>query len=88
MTKAAVKEAMSTLGLSRAAVYSLARRYRQRPQTSSLLPLRSGRQTHSHFLRPEREELLEMTIRQFYLTPQRPSLAALFKEVRLRFAQH
>jgi len=79
---------MSTLGLSRAAVYSLARRYRQRPQTSSLFPLRGGRQTHSHFLQPEREELLETTIRQFYLTPQRPSLAALFKEVRLRFAQH
>ncbi len=86
--RAAVDEAMVTLDLSRSVVYELVRRYRRRPQTSSLLPLKSGRHTHAHFLGPDREELLAVTIRQFYLTPQRPPLAALFQEVRLRFAQH
>ena len=49
-TKSAVEAATITLGLGRSVVYDLVRRYRRRPQTSSLLPLRSGRETRSHFL--------------------------------------
>jgi putative transposase len=88
VTAKAAEEAASTLGISRTLVYDLIRRFKQRPQTSSLLPFKRGRSTHSRFLTPEREALLAAVIREFYLKPERPSLAALFQEVRQRFAEN
>jgi putative transposase len=85
-TAEAVTRVVKRLRLSRSLVYRLIKRYRQRPQTSSLLPFKRGRARNSLFLDGAREELLETTIREFYLTPERPSLAALFREVRMRFA--
>jgi hypothetical protein len=48
--------------------------YRRRPQTSSLLPWKRGRSSSVPTLAPEREELLQSCIREFYLTPERLSL--------------
>ena len=38
-------------------------------------------------LEPEREELLQVCLREFYLTSQRPSIGALAREVRRRFSE-
>jgi putative transposase len=85
LSAAAVDEAVSRLGMSRSVFYDLVRRYRRRPQTSSLLPWKRGRSSSVATLAPEREKLLQSCIREFYLTPERPSMAALAQEVRRRF---
>jgi putative transposase len=75
------------LGLSRSVLYELLQRYRRRPQTSSLLPWKRGRTPNDSLLGDEREALLNTCIDEFYLRPERPSLAALHLEVRRRFAE-
>ena len=82
-----VKEAALELGLGRSVVYDLLKRYRQRSQTSSLLPGRRGREPKVSVLRQDREQLLSTCIQEFYLKPERPRLAALVLEVRRRFAE-
>jgi putative transposase len=81
-----VEEAARHLGVVRSVLYKLMRRYRQRPQTSSLLPFKRGRDTHTNVLDKPRELLLDSCIREFYLRPERPSFAALVQEVRRQFA--
>ena len=87
LTGADVINAAQQLKLSRATLYHLIGRYRQRPQTSSLLPWKRGRDSYTQFLNREREELINACIQDFYLTPQRPSVAALLRELRRRFAE-
>jgi putative transposase len=82
-----VAEAADQLGLSRTILYKLLQRYRRRPQTSSLLPWKRGRKPVDSLLGEEREALLNTCIDEFYLQPERPSLAALQLEVRRRFTQ-
>src|ERR1700722_18512098 len=82
-----VAKAADQLGLSRTILYKLLQRYRRRPQTSSLLPWKRGRKPAEFLLGEEREALLNTCIDQFYLQPERPSLAALQLEVRRRFTQ-
>ena len=67
LTKERLQEAMLALGLCRSLLYKLLHRYRQRPQTSSLLPWKRGRCADVRLLAPEREELLQSCIREFYL---------------------
>ena len=43
LTNVRLPEAMLRLGVSRSALYKLVQRYRDRPQTSSLLPWNRGR---------------------------------------------
>jgi len=74
-------------GLKPSVLYDLVRRYKRRPQVSSLLPWKRGRSTDTHFLDPSREELLKACIDEFYLTPERPSMAALLQEVKRRFSE-
>ena len=81
-----INEATRQLRLSRTVFYDLLRRYKQRPQTSSLLPLKRGREIKATFLDRPREELLNSCIQDFYLRMERPTLAALVREVRLRFS--
>ena len=81
-----IEEATRQLRLSRTVFYDLLRRYKQRPQTSSLLPRKRGREFKATFLDRRREELLNSCIQEFYLKMERPSLAALVREVRLRFS--
>ena len=87
LTTTDIEDAVTRLQLSRSVLYELVRRYRRRPQTSSLLPCKRGRETSVRVLPAEREELLQSCIREFYLTPERPSLAALGREVKRRFAE-
>jgi len=76
LSTAAIQDAIGRLGLSRSVLYDLVRRYRRRPQTSSLLPWKRGRGLSVHVLAQEREELLQVGIREFYLPraafPRRP----------------
>jgi putative transposase len=71
--------------LSRSILYKLLQRYRQRPQTSSLLPWKRGRKPDEPLLDDECEALLNTCIDEFYLQLERPSFAALHLEVRRRF---
>jgi putative transposase len=82
-----VEEAALELGLGRSVVYDLLKRYRLRPQTSSLLPGKRGREPKLPILRQDREQLLGTCIQEFYLKPERPRLAALMLEVQRRFAE-
>ena len=82
-----IADAASELGLSRSVLYELLQRYRRRPQTSSLLPWKRGRKPNESLLSKERETLLKRSIDEFYLRPERPSLAALHLEVRRRFSE-
>ncbi len=72
-----VAEAALQLGLSRSVLYELLQPYRRRPQTSSLLPWKRGRKPNGFLLSEEREALLTTCIDEFYLRPERPSIAAL-----------
>ncbi len=82
LSSADVDDAMSRLDMSRSVLYKLIQRYKQRPQTSSLLPRKRGRGNNVTLLEDEREKLLDDCIREFYLRPERPSLAALVLEVK------
>jgi putative transposase len=88
LTEAMVQSAAAQLGLDRVTICRLVHRYRQRPQTSSLLPLKRGRERNSRFLEKTREDLIKACIKEFYLVPERPSMAALWREVRRRFSEH
>ena len=67
LTQEVVHHAAGQLGLSRAMLYRLVSRYRQRPQTSSLLPWKRGRDSKTEFLDREREDLVAACIKEFYL---------------------
>ena len=82
-----VAEAASRLRLVRVTIYRLVRRYRQRPQTSSLMPCKRGRTPRTRFLDKAREDLIATCIKEFYMVRERPPLSALFQEVRRRFAE-
>lgn len=85
LTGELLQEAMLRLNLGRSVVYKLIQRYRCRPQTSSLLPLKRGRDSDVCVLDQDEERLLQSCIREFYLTPERPSMGALVRETRRRF---
>lgn len=76
-----VDAAAAGLGLSRSFMYKLLARYRRRPQTSSLLFAKRGRPEDSRSLDPEREQLIQNAIREFYLRRERPRMADLIKEL-------
>jgi putative transposase len=82
-----VDEAALELGLGRSVIYELLKRYRQRSQTSTLLPGKRGREPKAPVLNQDREDLLSSCIQEFYLKPERPRLAALMLEIRRRFAE-
>ena len=82
-----VEEAALEIGLRRSVVYDLLKRYRQRSQTSSLLPGKRGREPKVAALDRDREQLLSSCIEEFYLKPERPRLSALILEIQRRFAE-
>ena len=71
-----IEEATRQLRLSRTVFYDLLRRYKQRPQTSSLLPWKRGREFKATFLDRPREELLNSCIQEFYLRMERPPVSS------------
>jgi len=80
-TESAVQRAASALKLSRAMVFRLLRRYRANPKTSTLLPVRRGRKEGCQLLDEKQEQLIAREIEDFYLTGERPSLAALHQRI-------
>src|SRR5215831_14461929 len=72
LNKGCLRQAMLPLGLSRSVLYDLARRFRQRPKTSSLLPWKRGRGDYTKFLDKSREDLLTACIKDIYLVRERP----------------
>ena len=88
LNKNHLAQAMVQLGVGRSVLYDLVRRFRRRPKTSSLLPWKRGRADNTRFLDKSREDLLTACIEDFYLVRERPSLAALFQELRRRFSEN
>jgi putative transposase len=81
-THADVDAAANQLGLCRSHMYRLIALYQRRPQTSSLLSVdRGGRPKGLRLVNPQLEELLETTIYEFYLQPERPRMTDLLREV-------
>ena len=64
------------LKLSPASVYRLLRLFRQHLVATSLLPGSPSRKAGRFILSEPQEKILQQTIEEFYLTPQRPSIAA------------
>jgi putative transposase len=62
-------------------VSRLVRRYRLEHRTSALIPEHRGRRLGGRILEGEQEQLIRAKIRDFYLFPERPTLAALHREI-------
>jgi putative transposase len=88
LTRTQLEEAMLRLQLSRSALYKFVQRYRRRPRTSSLLQWKRGRDRNARLLEKDQEDLLQVCVEEFYLTRERPSVAALMREVKRRFCEH
>jgi putative transposase len=83
-TRSRARVAAELLQLSIAQVYRLLDRYLTDPRLTTLLPARRGRRQGQRQLRPEVENVIQSTIDEFYLTRQKPRVAALVAEVRRR----
>ena len=76
--------AAATLGIGRAYLYRLLSAYRQRPQTSTLLPRHRGRRHRSRLLDTKVEAVIQTAIQDLYLTRERPRFSDLMREIRAR----
>jgi putative transposase len=76
-----VDTAAKMLGLSRAMIYRLLARYREDSRTSALLAETVGRRKGSLSLHRRVEAIVTQYIENFFLKPERPSVAALHKLV-------
>jgi putative transposase len=76
-----VERACTQLGLKSAMLFRLVARYREDPRTSTLLLKTPGRKSGSRVLDKRQEEIIHSSIERFYLRPERPSLAALHREI-------
>jgi putative transposase len=83
-TRSRVQVAAELLQLSAAQVYRLLDRYLTDPRLTALLPAPRARRQGQRRLRPEVENVIQVTIDEFYLTRQKPRVAALVAEVRRR----
>lgn len=77
----AVSEAAQTLNIGRSLLYRLIRLYRSRPQTSTLLLRRRGRPIGSYQLDAQVDAIINESIRNLFLTKERPRLADLMREI-------
>jgi putative transposase len=80
----AVNNAAATLGIHRAYLYRLLSAYRQRPQTSTLIPHHRGRRRDIRLLDPKIESIVKAAINDLYLTRERPRFSDLMKDIRAR----
>lgn len=84
LTRSDVDDLAWELGLSRATVYRLIKRYRDGGTVTALMPATPGRPKGHRTLEAKREILIRQTIDTFYLNPTRPLFARLVHEVRSR----
>ena len=75
------------LKLSRASVYRLLTRFKNSREASSLLPTTPGRKRGAKELSDDQEKLIDKLIEKFYLSRQRPSVAALHRTIALECFQ-
>jgi putative transposase len=79
--KETIDAAAWELGVSRAHCYRLLRRFRDSPTASALAPRKVGRAQGSRVLPSAIEEIIEAAIDDCWMKPERPSLAALVREI-------
>ena len=82
LARAVVVGACRKLGLRRTRFYELLRAYRARPATSSLLPAARGAAPGGSYLPEPVDAAVSEAIRSFYRKRERPTVAALHREVR------
>ena len=87
LTHAAVDDAAGQLGLSRASLYRLIRRFRAGGTVTALMPSPEGRPKGLRLLDAKREAMIRQALNEFYLKPTKPSFARLAHEVRTRCHQ-
>ena len=72
-----IDKAATSLQVSRATIYRLLTRYKQNREATSLLPETPGRKRGSKELKPVQERIVQESIRGFFLSQQRPTVAVL-----------
>jgi len=82
LTRARVRDAARTLGLSVPSAYRLIALYRQNPVTASLVPHRPGPARGTRHLPPGVESIVEGAIEVVHEQPERPTLALLQPHVK------
>ena len=80
--RASVQAAAQALGLSVPRVYALVRAFRRHPVATSMLSRPLGQSTGACRLDPTIDALVEEAIGAIYLTPERPTVKRLFRQVR------
>jgi putative transposase len=75
------------LRLSRASVYRLLARFKESREATSLLPVTPGKKSGSKELSVDQEKVIDELINKFYLSRQRPSVAALHRTIALECFQ-
>jgi len=81
VTESEVEQAGKALRLSMRTVFRLIAYYRRTPCTSVLAPEPRGRKPGSRIFDTSLEKIIETAIKDFYLRPEKPSLASLHREV-------
>src|SRR3984885_11161394 len=79
-----IKPAARTLGIRRDYVYRLLAAYRDRPQTSTLVPKHRGRPHDARILTAKVEAVIQGAIIGFYLTRARPRFSDLMRDIEAR----
>lgn len=87
LTHAAVDDVAGQLGLSRASLYRLIRRFRADSTVTALMPSPEGRPKGLRLLDAKREAVIRQALNEFYLKPTKPPFARLVHEVRVRCHQ-
>jgi putative transposase len=80
--RAAVEAAAQALGLSVPRIYALVYAFRSQPATTSMLLRRPGQAAGARRLDPAIDALVEAAIGAIYLTPERPTVKRLLRQVR------
>ena len=78
-----INEAAKKLKIGRTMVYRLLARFRLSEQATSLLPSKPGRKPGAKELGVDQEKVVDRWIRQFYLSRQKPTVAALHRAIAL-----
>lgn len=81
LTEVEVRAATIELSLSRPYFYKLLARYRADPATSSLVGQLPGPRPGTSRLSADVDRVIDETVRRFYLSRQKPKLAALCREI-------
>jgi DNA-damage-inducible protein J len=82
-----VKDVAQKLRLSRASVYRLLARFKNSREATSILPGAPGRKNGAKELSVDQEKIIDELIDKFYLSRQRPTVAALHRTIALECFQ-